>query len=224
VRIDHCEFPDDLLYDLEYWTWGRERGGVLRVGVTTLLSWSMGTISSATQNEVGSPVGRGHPIGSLEGSRHFDVVRAPVSGTISSANPRLRADPELVNKDPYGEGWLVEIRMDKPDELGLLGRLPEAEQVISKQLRERHVRCFAAFPDYELFDIGVECAAVLVKLNELLANSLPGAVVHVVSDDSTAEIEMQRWADQTGNFLLDSRKEALFYHFIVRKKSQGPPA
>lgn len=218
LRIDHCEFPDDLLYDLEHWTWGRMGGDIMRVGITTLLSWSMGTISTASVKEVGTAVSRGQPIGSLEGSRHFDVVRSPVSGTICRANTRLSAEPELANKEPYGEGWFAEIRVENDEELRLLGRLPEAQPLISRQLQERHVRCFAAFPDYELFDIGVECAAVLVKLNELLANSQAGAVVHVVSDDSSAEIEMQRWADQTGNAVLDSRKEALFYHFIVKKK------
>jgi glycine cleavage system H protein len=218
LKIDHCEFPDELLYDLDQGTWGRLQGDILRVGITTLLSWSMGTFSTATVKEVGTAVNRGHPIGSLEGSRHFDVFRSPVSGTISRTNARLGTEPELLNRDPYGEGWFAEIKVADAEELRALGRLPEAEPLISRQLRERHVRCFAAFPDYELFDIGVECAAVLVKLNELLANSQAGAVVHIVSDDSSAEIEMQRWADQTGNALLDSRKEELFYHFIVKKK------
>jgi len=218
LKIDRCEFPDDLLYDLDQGTWGRLQGETLRVGITTLLSWSMGTFSAATVKEVGTAASRGHPIGSLEGSRHFDVFRSPVSGTISRTNARLSSEPELLNRDPYGEGWFAEIKVADAEELRLLGRLPEAGPAISRQLRERHVRCFAAFPDYELFDIGVECAAVLVKLNELLANSRAGAVVHIVSDDSTAEIEMQRWADQTGNALLDSRKEELFYHFIVKKR------
>ena len=69
-----------------------------------------------------------------------------------------------------------------------------------------------------MFDIGVECAAVLVKLNELLANSGAGTVVHVVSDDKSSDIEMQRWSDQTGNQILESRNEGSFYHFMVRKK------
>ncbi|HYC11659.1 MAG TPA: sulfurtransferase TusA family protein [Nitrososphaerales archaeon] len=219
MKIEHCEFPDDLLYDLEHWTWGRLRGGTLRVGITTLLSWSMGTFSAVSAKDAGTAVDRGHPMGSLEGSRHFDVVRTPVSGTITLTNDRLRTEPELVNRDPYGEGWLAEIKVRDEAELGLLGRLPNAAPLISQQIRERNVRCFAAFPDYELFDIGVECAAVLAKLNELLGNSQAGTVVHIVSDDSSAEIEMQRWADQTGNDLLESRKESLFYHFIVRKKS-----
>jgi glycine cleavage system H lipoate-binding protein/TusA-related sulfurtransferase len=218
LRIDHCEYPDDLLYDVEHGTWGRQEGDLLRVGITTVLSWSMGAFSAVTFKEVGTAVARGQPLGSLEGSRHFDVLRSPVSGTITGTNSLLSAKPDLLNRDPYGGGWFAEVRPRNPEELGALKRLPEAEPLILQQIRERRVRCFAAFPDYELFDIGVECAAVLVKLNELLANSEPGAVVHIVSDDSTADIEMQRWSDQTGNQVLDSRKESTFYHFIVRKK------
>ena len=218
MRIDHCEYPDDLLYDLEHWTWGRPQGNGLRVGLTSLQSWSYGTFSAVTFKEVGTRVSRGEVIGSVEGSRHFDVVRSPVSGRISDTNARLVGEPDLLNKDPYGEGWFADIEVQDSGEFSALIRLPDAVPLITQQLRERHVRCFAAFPDHEMFDIGVECAAILVKLNELLANSKAGTVVHVVSDDVSAEIEMQRWSDQTGNALLDSRSEGNFHHFIVKKK------
>jgi TusA-related sulfurtransferase len=61
---------------------------------------------------------------------------------------------------------------------------------------------------------------VLAKLNELLERSTPGTVVHVVSDDSSAEVEMQRWSDQTGNSIVDVQKEGKVFHYIVRKKPQ----
>ena len=84
-------------------------------------------------------------------------------------------------------------------------------------MRELKVHCFSNFPDHEMFEIGTECSAVLVKLNELLGASARGTIVHVVSDDNTAEIEMTRWSDQTGNEVLESRRESNLYHFIVRK-------
>jgi glycine cleavage system H protein len=218
LKIESCEFPDDLLYDVERGTWGRQQGMTLRVGVTSLLSWSFGTFSAISLKEMGTRLSVGGVLGSLEGSRHFDVVRSPVSGTIALVNPKVTREPELLNRDPYGDGWLADLRLDDDREPQRLGRLPEVRSAIAQSLKDRHVRCFAAFPDFELFDVGVECAAVLVKLNELLANSKQGTVVHVISDDSTAEIEMQRWSDQTGNALLDSRKETTFYHFIVKKR------
>jgi TusA-related sulfurtransferase len=145
------------------------------------------------------------------------VVRSPVSGTISRTNASLAARPELLNRDPYGKGWFAEIKVGKTEDLGFLRRLPDAEPQIARKLKERHVHCFAAFPDYEMSDIGVECAAVLVELNELLSKSSTGTVVHIISDDSSAEVEMERWSDQTGNALLEYRKDGSIHHFIVRK-------
>jgi len=162
---------------------------------------------------------RGQVMGTMEGSRHFDVFRSPVSGTLSAANERLIDEPWLLNKDPYGEAWFAEIRVKGTGELGALGRLPVAKHRIAVLLKERHVHCFAAFPDFEIFDTGVECQAVLAKLNELLERSTPGTVVHVVSDDSSAEIEMQRWSDQTGNSIVDLQREGKIFHYIVRKES-----
>jgi glycine cleavage system H protein len=218
MKIGNCEFPIDLYYDVEQGTWGRLREGVLRLGLTSLLTWPSGAFSSVTFKEVGTAVGKGQVVGSVEGSRNFGVVRSPISGTISLTNVRLIKEPLLLNKDPYGEGWFVEINVDNSDDLQDLKRLPEAEPAIARALEERNVRCFAEFPDYEMFDAGVECAAILVKLNELLANSEPRSVVHIISDDRGADVEMVRWAEQTGNALLESRKIGDFYHFIVRKK------
>jgi glycine cleavage system H protein len=218
LKIEYCEFPDGLLYDLEQGTWGNLLGGVLRLGATSIVSWSFGSLSAVTVKEKGTEVSKGEVIVSLEGSRHFDVIHSPVSGTLVGINQKLVEEPELVNKDPYGEGWIADIKVKDASELQALGRLPEAEPMIAQALKDRHVRCFAAYPDQELFDVGVECAAVLVKLNEMMVNSSPGTIVHVISDDAMAEAEMKQWSEQTGNSILDSRKETSFHHFIVKKK------
>ena len=218
LKIDHCEFPDGLLYDIERGTWVDPRGGVVRVGITSLLSWSFGVFSAITFRSLGTPLVRGQVMGTLEGSRHFDVFRSPVAGTLAAVNERLVEDPGLLNRDPYGEAWFAEIEIKDAAELDAMGRLPQAVARIAQLLKERHVRCFAAFPDFEMFDMGVECQAVLVELNELMGRSTPGTVVHVVSDDSSAEIEMQRWSDETGNSVLEQRTEGNLHHFIVRKE------
>jgi glycine cleavage system H protein len=218
LKIDHCEFPDELLYDVEQGTWANQDGGLIRVGITNLLAWSFGIFSAVTFRGTGTALDRGQVMGTMEGSRHFDVFRSPVSGILSAVNGRLIDEPGLLNRDPYGEGWFAEIRVRNLEELGTLGKLPQAEPRIAQLLKERHVRCFAAFPDLEMFDTGAECQAVLVKLNELMDRSTPGTVVHVVSDDSSAEIEMQRWSDQTGNSIVDFRREGPLRHFVVRKE------
>lgn len=218
MKIDHCEFPDGLLYDVEQGTWSDLKGDVIRVGITSLLSWSFGVFSAVTFRSLDTSLVRGQVVGTMEGSRHFDVFRSPVTGALSATNGRLIDEPWLLNKDPYGAGWFAEIRVKNAGELGALGRLPEVKNRIGELLRERHVHCFAAFPDFEVFDTGVECQAVLAKLNELLERSTPGTVVHVVSDDASAEIEMQRWSDQTGNSIVDVQRDGKIFHYIVRKE------
>lgn len=218
MKIDHCEFPDDLLYDVVNGTWGRPESGALKVGITSLLSWASGTFSTVSFENVGTVLKRGQVAGSVEGPRHFEVVRTPVSGTISRVNETLKAEPKLLNKDPYGSGWFMDVRLGEPTELSLLQRLPADQPMIAAKMQELRVHCFAEFPDEEMFEIGVECSAVFVKLDELLDRSPSATVVHVVSDDSTSPIEMVRWSEQTGNKVVESRKEGNIYHFITKKK------
>jgi glycine cleavage system H protein len=218
LKVDDCEFPDALLYDVANGTWAKPEGSTLRVGITSLLSWASGPFHSVTFKPPRTEVHRGQVLGSFEGAKHFDVVRSPVSGILSETNLELVTDPRLLNKDCYGNGWFARVRVKKTEELDALSRLPDAAPAIATSLRERRVHCFAEFPDHEMFEIGVECAAVLVRLNELLAGSAVGTVVHVVSDDNTADTEMQRWSHQTGNAVVQSKKEGDLYHFIVKKE------
>ena len=217
--IDHCEYPDGLLYDVENGTWVEPKGKVVRVGITSLLSFSFGVFSAVTFRGVGMPLVRGQVMGTMEGAKHFDVFRSPVAGTLAGVNEKLMDEPEILNRDPYGDGWFAEIRTKSGDEVGALGRLKEVKPRIAQLLRERRVHCYAAFPDFEIFDTGVECQAVLAKLNEFMERSTPGTVVLVVSDDGSADVEMDRWSDQTGNPIVDRRKEGNLYHFVVRKES-----
>jgi TusA-related sulfurtransferase len=103
------------------------------------------------------------------------------------------------------------------EEIQILTQPRTNEEKIRSQIRELRVRCFKAFPDYEMWEIGVECAAVLVRLNELVNQIPTNEVVHIISDDPTADIEMVRWSDQTGQQVLESRPEGKLTHFIVRK-------
>jgi TusA-related sulfurtransferase len=69
-----------------------------------------------------------------------------------------------------------------------------------------------------MFEIGIECAATLSKLDDLISGIESGQIIHLVSDDPTADIEMTRWADQTGHKLIETRKEENLLHFLVKKK------
>ena len=152
------------------------------------------------------------------------MVRCPVKGEIVEVNNTLTDNPKTVNDFPYNEGWFVKIKIQNSDssidsELknDCLKFIDECHDEIKKIMEKLHVRCFSAFPDYEMFEIGVECAATLTKLDELIGKINMGNVVHVVSDDTSADLEMIRWSEERGQDLLESRKEANLFHFIVKK-------
>ena len=157
-------------------------------------------------------------MGSIESPRHFDVVRSPLSGDLVETNELLLRSPTLLNKDPYGAGWFARLRPSRlEEEAGNLKSVGVAAARLGEALIELRVRCFEEFPDHEMFEIGTECAAVLVGLNEILAKSNLGKVVHIVSDDPTSLIEMERWSLETGQLLVESRQEDNLFHFIVKK-------
>ena len=218
MKIQSCEFPDHLLYDLENGTWADPREEVVRIGVTNLLSWSSGAFFAVTFKGEGTTLRRGEVAGSVEGPRHFDVVRSPISGVVVATNAKLANTPKLLNKDPYGSGWFMELRPTNKNEISLLKKLPGAEEEFARRMAELHVRCFAEFPDYEMIEIGSDCSVVLVRLSELLAKNPTGTVVHLVSDDGTAPIELARWSEETGNTMVETRKEGNLFHFIMKKK------
>ncbi len=218
MRIESCEFADDALYEPDGLVWAREEGGEVVVGITAILAAVAGKLASVTTKPVGVAYGRGESLGSLEGPRYFGVVRTPVRGTLLAVNPDVLRTPKLLSEAPYAAGWFARLQpADWREESKALRTADAAKGTLAAQIAALRVHCFAAFPDYEMYEIGTECAAVLVKLNELLRQAAAGEVVHVVSDDWTAPVEMDRWAEETGNALVETRREGKLYHFLVRK-------
>jgi len=125
------ELPEDLRYTREHeWVAVRAAPGeaadggsgeVVRVGITDYAQDALGDIVFVTLPEEGAQVRAGQPCGEVESTKSVSDVYAPVSGTVVARNSRLDSSPELVNSDPYGEGWLFEVRPDRPGQLdGLL--------------------------------------------------------------------------------------------------------
>lgn len=188
------------------------------IGITSILSGLAGKFTSARLRQTGLEVQRGRSLGTLESLRLVGPIPSPVSGTILETNPLVTERPKLLNDSPYEEGWIARLRPTSFSlERTFLSRASAASESLQEKIRQLRVRCFKAYPDYEMIEIGVECAAVIVRLNELMTTIQIGEVVHIVSDDQTAYVEMERWVDQTGNELVDWRTEANLLHFIVRK-------
>jgi len=227
MQISHCEFPEGILYDLENLVWIKRSDDdhyVVTLGVTPILISLAGTLTKIKLKEIGTIIEKSKSVGSIESLRYFGMVRCPVKGEIVEVNNTLTDNPKTVNDFPYNEGWFVKIKIQNSDssidsELknDCLKFIDECHDEIKKIMEKLHVRCFSAFPDYEMFEIGVECAATLTKLDELIGKINMGNVVHVVSDDTSADLEMIRWSEERGQDLLESRKEGNLFHFIVRK-------
>src|SRR6267378_6896488 len=219
MEIDHCSFPDHLLYDLEANTWISVDEGEVTLGMTSILSAIAGKFTAVRIRPSGTRVDRGSSLGTLESLRFVGPIPSPFSGTISSVNVDVVKRPKLMNDASYTDGWILKLKpVSFQKERGLLSGPKDAMEVFKKKIAEFHARCFKAFPDYEMYEIGTECSAVLVRLNELLATTSIGDVVHLVTDDPTSYVEMVRWTDQTGHELVDWRQEGNLFHFIVRKE------
>ena len=109
-------YPDDLKYTAEH-EWIRSPGaddGTVRVGITDYAQDALGDIVYVQLPDVGDDLEAGAAIGELESTKSVSDLYAPVSGSVVSRNDTLDQTPELVNSDPYGEGWLLEIRPSDP--------------------------------------------------------------------------------------------------------------
>ncbi len=115
------EVPGDLLYRDSH-EWVRDEGdGTVVVGISDHAQAQLGDMVFIELPEVGSTFGQGDACAVVESVKAASDAYAPVSGEVTEVNETLEEQPELVNNDPYGDGWLFRMKMDDPDELdGLL--------------------------------------------------------------------------------------------------------
>src|SRR5829696_1813688 len=217
MKIGNCSFPEDLLYDAENFIWISNKEKSVTIGITAIMASIAGRLSSIKLKPVGTKLEKGKSCGTLESAKYFGVVRTPVSGIIVQVNKSLMNKPKLANDFPYAEGWFVKIELSDMEDLKALETIENCRDKMSIAIQKLRVRCFAAFPDHEMFEIGVECSATLAKLDELIEKIPAGEVIHLVSDDPTADLEMSRWSEERGQSLLEIKNEGNLLHFIVKK-------
>ena len=132
------EFPEDLRYTSEH-EWVRDEGdGRVRVGITDYAQDALGDVVYVDVAEAGTEVRAGEPFGEVESTKSVSDVYSPVSGTVVERNRQLEDHPELVNDDPYGEGWMVVVHasdasaleqlMDSPAYRALVDRVRSGEE------------------------------------------------------------------------------------------------
>ncbi len=108
------EFPEDLRYTKEH-EWARmESGGSVRVGITDYAQAALGDVVYVDLPDAGAAVQAGRPLGEVESTKSVSDVYCPVSGSVTQKNPLLEDHPELVNEQPYADGWLVMVEPSDP--------------------------------------------------------------------------------------------------------------
>lgn len=103
-------FPDNLRYTKEH-EWVRVDGDIATIGITEFAQKELGDIVYVEIETVGKSLESGTVFGTVEAVKTVSDLFVPVSGTIMELNPALASKPELVNSDPYGEGWMVKIKL-----------------------------------------------------------------------------------------------------------------
>jgi len=112
-------YPEDLRYHHEH-DWVRVEGGEAVFGITWYAQDALGEVVYYDPPEPGATIAKDGAYGELESVKAVSDVIAPAGGEVVAVNQAVRDTPELVNQDPYGEGWLVRVRLSDPGELDAL--------------------------------------------------------------------------------------------------------
>ncbi|HZU78688.1 MAG TPA: glycine cleavage system protein GcvH [Acidimicrobiales bacterium] len=114
------QVPEDLRYTSDH-EWARLEQGAVRVGITDFAQDALGDVVFVQLPAVGSHVDAGAALGEVESTKSVSEIYAPVAGEVVAVNAELQDAPELLNAEPYGRGWICEIRPDDPSAVdGLL--------------------------------------------------------------------------------------------------------
>lgn len=118
-ELNELILPDELAYSKEH-EWAQKNGDVIRVGISDFAQDQLGDIVFVELPEEGASFDQDEEFGTLESVKAVSEIYMPVGGTITAVNSQLEEKPELVNQDPYGQGWLVEVAPSDPGQLDAL--------------------------------------------------------------------------------------------------------
>lgn len=109
--MSELEYPEDLRYSTEH-EWVREQGeGVVRVGITSYAQDALGDVVYVSLPDVADSLAKGDACGEVESTKSVSDLYAPLAGEITAVNETLDTTPEVINTDPYGEGWMYELKL-----------------------------------------------------------------------------------------------------------------
>jgi glycine cleavage system H protein len=110
--------PEDLKYTPDHEWIATQAGGTVRVGITDFAQDQLGDVVFVQLPEVGTKVSAKDPVGEVESTKSVSEIYAPLPGEVTGVNETLADTPELINSDPFGEGWMFELKIDDESALG----------------------------------------------------------------------------------------------------------
>ena len=118
--MSELSYPEDLRYTTDH-EWIKDQGdGVVRVGITAYAQDALGDVVYVSLPAVGDELTAGDTCGEVESTKSVSDLYAPLAGEVTAVNDALDATPELINSDPYGEGWMMEIKLAEAGDLDSL--------------------------------------------------------------------------------------------------------
>ncbi len=126
------EFPDDLKYTREH-EWVLLEDNTVTVGITSYAEEQLGDVVFVELPAVGDKVTKDEAMGVIESVKAVSDVYAPASGTVVEINDDLPDNTEMINEDPYGDGWMVKIEINDPTDIDQLMTAAEYEQYVAEQ-------------------------------------------------------------------------------------------
>jgi len=124
--------PEDLKYTEEHEWVARKGDNTVRIGITDYAQDQLGEVVFVQLPEIGQQVDAGSSAGEVESTKSVSEIFAPISGEVSAVNDALDGQPELINTDPYGEGWIFEVTIGDPDALDELLDAEAYDAVVDK--------------------------------------------------------------------------------------------
>ncbi|MBS1271491.1 MAG: Glycine cleavage system H protein [Candidatus Marinimicrobia bacterium] len=125
------DYPENLLYTEEHeWADYNEDAGTVTIGITDFAQSELGDIVFLELPDVSEEISAGDVLGTIEAVKTVADIYSPVSGTVSGINEELEDSPELVNDDPFGDGWIVKVTVSEPAELEELLSIDEYKKLI----------------------------------------------------------------------------------------------
>lgn len=124
--------PENLKYTREH-EWARIRGKVATIGITDYAQDQLGDVVYVELPDVADEVAKDEQFGTIESVKTVSDLFSPLSGEVIKVNEQLEDRPELVNEDPYGDGWMIQIQISDPDEIDELMSAEEYEAYLEEE-------------------------------------------------------------------------------------------